>query len=69
MGISKAESIIPNPNQVRREGIASQLFVPLRVRRKALGVLGWIIRTRVIASTESRSRWSVVRFSFSSIFR
>lgn len=32
--------IIPDPDAVRSEGIASQLFVPLSVRQQAIGVLG-----------------------------
>lgn len=34
------EDIIPDPDAVRAEGIATQLFVPLRVRRRDIGVLG-----------------------------
>ncbi len=35
-----AEGILPDPDAVAREGIASQLFVPLEVRGQRIGVLG-----------------------------
>ncbi len=52
----EVDDLLPDPEAVRREGIATQLFIPLRVRGQTIGVLG--------VYTNSPSRFSADELYF-----